>query len=151
MSDRQHHAFCDGCPMPDVKIGTDDAHLLLSPLDPMDAPPQSLTAELNLDGLTASVVVVHHYASGFRDLADFFEQQAQDWRGWDGIREWESLEGGLRIEARHEYGHVQLRVTVRRLLPNWGNHGWSATGDLTIDPGEQLTRIASDVQSLAAG
>jgi hypothetical protein len=137
--------------MPDVKIGTDDKHLMLTPLDPMDAPPQFLTAELHLDGLTASVAVVHNYASGFQDLADFFEQQAQDWRGWEGVRKWESLEGDLGIEARHEHGHVQLRVTVRKVLPNWGNNGWRATGDLTIDPGEQLTRVAADVKTLAGG
>jgi hypothetical protein len=35
-------------------------------------------ADLRLDGLAASVTVVHHYATGFRDLADFFEKQAQD-------------------------------------------------------------------------
>lgn len=137
--------------MPDVQIGTADAHLVLTPLDPTDAPPESLTAALYLDGLSASVVVVHHYATGFRDLADFFEQQAQDWRGWKGIREWESLAGDLRIEARHEYGHVQLRVTVRRMRPDWGNHGWLATGDLTIEPGEQLTRVSEDLQAFAAG
>jgi hypothetical protein len=137
--------------MPDVKIGTDDMRLVLTPLDPMDAPPQSLTAALHLEGLAASVVVVHHYASGFRDLVDFFEQQAQDWRGWEGVRQWESLEGDLKTEVRHEYGHVQLRVTVRKMLPSWGNNGWLATGDLTIDPGEQLTRVAADVKALAAG
>jgi hypothetical protein len=139
------------CPMRNVKIGTGARYLLLTPLDPMDAPPQSLAAELHLDGLTASVVVVHHYASGFRDLDDFFEQQAQDWRGWEGVREWHSLEGDLRLEARHEYGHVQLRVTMRKTLADWGNDGWVATGDLTIDPGEQLTRVAADLKALAGG
>ena len=137
--------------MPDVKIGTSDACLVLTPLDPMDAPPQTLTAELHLDGLAAKVVIVHHYASGFRDLVDFFDLQAQDWRGWEGVRQWESLEGDLKIEARHVYGHVQLRVTVRKMLTDWGNDGWFATGDLTIEPGEQLTRVAADVRALAAG
>jgi hypothetical protein len=137
--------------MPDVKIGTDDKCLLLIPRDPMDAPPQALVAELHLDGLIASAVVVHHYASGFQDLAEFFAQHAQDWRGWEGVREWNSLEGDLKIEARHEYGHVQLRVTVRKALPDWGNDGWVATGDLTIDPGEQLTHIAADMSDFAAG
>lgn len=58
---------------------------------------------------------------------------------------------GLKIEARHEYGHVQLRVTVRKMLPTSGNNGWLATGDLTIDPGEQLAGVASDLKTLAAG
>lgn len=137
--------------MPDVKIGTDDKYLLLTPLDPMDAPPQSLVAELQLDGLTASVIVVHHYASGFQDLADFFDQHAQDWRGWQGVREWSSLEGDLRVEARHEFGHVQLRITVRKALADWGSDGWVATGDLTIDTGEQLTGVAADLKAFAAG
>jgi hypothetical protein len=137
--------------MPDVKIGTDDRHLLLTRLDPRDAPLASIAAELRLEGLAASVIVVHHYASGFQDLADFFQRHAQDWRGWEGTRDWSSLEGDLRIEARHEYGHVQLRVVLRRARADRGNHGWVATGDLTIDPGEQLTRAAADVTTFVAG
>ena len=65
------------------------------------------------------------------------------------MREWESLEGELRIEARHQYGHVQLRVTVRADWPGWGNQGWTATADLRIDPGEQLAQISRDVRDLA--
>ncbi|HSV38314.1 MAG TPA: DUF6228 family protein [Nocardioidaceae bacterium] len=137
--------------MRDVRIGTDHHHLQLTPLDPVDAPPQSLIADLRLDGLVATVTVVHGYSSGFQDLADFFEQHERDWRGWEGTREWNSLEGDLRIEARHEYGHVQLRVTLRRSLADWGDDGWVAAGDLTIDPGEQLTRVAADLKSFAAG
>lgn len=57
----------------------------------------------------------------------------------------------LRIEAHHRYGHVQLRVTLRRALVDWGNDGWIATGDLTIEPGEQLTQIAEDVRCLSDG
>ena len=63
----------------------------------------------------------------------------------------DSLEGDLKIEARHEYGHVQLRVTVRKALADLGNDGWVATGDLTIDPGEELTRIAANMSDFAAG
>ena len=86
-----------------------------------------------------------------RTLADFFQKQADDWRGWAETRRWESLEGDLGVEARHLYGHVQLGVTMRRVRSDWDNHGWTATGDLTIEPGEQLTQIAKGVRSLAAG
>jgi hypothetical protein len=55
------------------------------------------------DGLSASGRVVHNYATGFEDLADFFQKQADDWRGWAGTRRWESLEGDLEVEARHLY------------------------------------------------
>ena len=46
---------------------------------------------------------------------------------------------------------MQLRVTVRKTLADWGNDGRLATGDLTIDPGEQVARVAADVKALAAG
>jgi hypothetical protein len=51
-----------------------------------------LVAELHTDGLSASRDVVPHYATGFRDLTDFFRKLASDWLGWAGIREWRSRE-----------------------------------------------------------
>lgn len=68
-----------------------------------------------------------------------------DWKGWTGIRSWRAVEGDLGIDARHEYRNVQLRVTVRKYGPGWGNEGWKVTVDLTIDPGEQLSQIAVDL------
>ncbi|WP_407921958.1 DUF6228 family protein [Acidipropionibacterium acidipropionici] len=53
---------------------------------------------------------------------------------WQGVREWESLEGDMRIEANHHGGHIQLRVTLRRDTPlrmAWGalgDHGRSGSG-----------------------
>jgi hypothetical protein len=137
--------------MPKVLVGSDPNYLLLTAEDSAGRAPQFLVAELHLDGLSASGRIVHNYATGFEDLADFFQQQADDWRGWAGTRRWQSIEGDLEIEARHQYGHVQLRITMRRFVYDWGNHGWTATGDLTIEPGEQLTQIANGVRSLAAG
>jgi hypothetical protein len=81
---------------------------------------------------------------------DFFHQLEQDWRGWGDTRSWRSLDGDLAIEARHEFGHVQLRVTLRAYGPGWGNDGWTATANLTIDPGEQLSQIAADLSRLAS-
>jgi len=82
----------------------------------------------------------------WRELADFFAGLAADWRGWSGVREWTSLESDLKIEARHEFGHVQLHVT----LTDWGDGGWGAYADLTVEPGEQLRRLADDVKDLAS-
>ena len=113
--------------------------------------PDHVIAELQLEGLSASRRVAHHYSSGFADIASFFDELANGWRGWEGVREWESLEGDLKIQARHAYGHVLFRITVRHGGPGWGNDGWTATADLTIDPGEQLSNVASDIRSLAAG
>lgn len=108
-----------------------------------------LVAVLSVDGLSATKRVYLHPASGWRELEEFFAGLAADWRGWSGIREWTSLESDLSIEARHEYGHVQVRVTLCDALAGWGNHGWKATADLTLDPGEQLSQVAGDVKDLA--
>ncbi|KQZ70883.1 DUF6228 family protein [Nocardioides sp. Root151] len=136
--------------MPNVLIGTATECLTLVP-EPSVGAPDSLVATLDLEGLSASRSVVHNYASGFDDLANFFADLADAWRGWLGTRTWESLEGDLKIEARHDYGHVGLTITVRRDQAEWGNHGWRVTGDLTIEPGEQLSQIAGDLVALARG
>lgn len=78
------------------------------------------------------------YETGFRDLADFFEGLAQDFRGWEGVRSWRAVSGELYLEARHS-GHIELRVTVRE-------EAWRVTADLRLDPGEQLRGIAEDLR-----
>lgn len=134
-----------------VQLDSGNDYLRFTADESSSNPPEYLGAELHADGLSASREVTAHYATGFRDLADFFQRLATDWRGWAGVREWRSLEGELAIEARHAYGHTRLRITVRRDGPGWGNEGWSATVDLTIDPGEQMRQIADGLASLALG
>lgn len=128
-----------------VKIGSASDHLRLS-AEPDDAALDYLVADLTVHGLSASKRVYAHYASGWRELADFFGGLAADWRGWPGTREWTSLESDLKIEARHEYGHVQLQVILDNALPGWGTHGWRASADLTLEPGEQLSRVAAEIE-----
>jgi hypothetical protein len=133
-----------------VQIGTEDQGLRLLPDDP-GSNPEHVVAQLRSAGLTATRRVYHGYTQGFADLANYFAELAADWRGWDGSRAWESVEGDLRIEAAHKFGHVQLRVMVRAYGSGWGNEGWSATADLTLDPGEQLSQVAADLAGLARG
>ena len=133
--------------MTSVRIGSADDYLLLTE-DESDPIVRTVIAELSSSGLRAIRTVVHSYSTGFADLAGFFAQLEQDWRGWDDVRSWRSLEGDLSIEARHQFGHVQLRVTLRAYGPGWGNDGWTASANLTIDPGEQLSQIATDLSCL---
>ena len=131
-----------------MQIGSASGHLRLSP-EPNDATLDYLVAGLADDGLSAAKRVYAHYGLGWRDLAAFFAGLAADWRGWSGTREWASLEADLRIEARHEYGKLQLRVTLSQYRADWGNHGWQATADLTLEPGEELSRVADELRDLA--
>lgn len=140
---------CTAVDMAELRIGHSNSYLLLTP-DDLDPVGPTVTAELSSNGLRAIHAVVHSFSTGFADLAEFFDQLAQDWRGWDDVRSWQALEGDLNIDARHEYGHVQLRVTLRAYVPGWGNDGWTASANLTIDPSEQLSQIAADMGRLAA-
>jgi uncharacterized protein DUF6228 len=134
-----------------VQIGDEDQGLRLVAEDARGHAPDYVLAELRSGGLSATRRVFHGYTTGFQDLASFFAALAEDWRGWDGVRTWESLEGDLRIDARHEYGHVHLGVTVRAPGPGWGDNGWSATADLRLDPGEQLLQVTANLADLARG
>jgi hypothetical protein len=96
----------------EVQLGTDDQGLRLVADDP-GRNREHIIAELRSTGLLATRRVYHGYTQGFSDLANFFAELAADWRGWEGSRSWESVEGDLRVEAQHKFGHVQLRVTVR--------------------------------------
>jgi hypothetical protein len=99
---------------------------------------------LRVDGLDAPLRVSSHYATAFDELVAFFQGLAVDWRGWPGERTYESLEHELRLTARHD-GHVRIVVELRQSsLPD----GWSASGVLVIDPGEELTRAAEDLTEL---
>jgi Family of unknown function (DUF6228) len=132
-----------------VEIRSVSGHLRLS-TEPDDPTLDHLVADLVDDGLSATQRVYAHYASGWRDLAAFFAGLATDWRGWPGTREWTSLESDLKIEARHEFGHVQLHVTLSKYRADSGNHGWRASADITLEPGEQLSRVADELKDLVA-
>jgi hypothetical protein len=133
-----------------VEIGSASERVRLS-VEPDDLALDYLVADLSVEGLSATKRVYAHYASGWRELAEFFAGLAIDWRGWSGIREWTSLESDLKIEARHEFGHVQLHVTLRQDGAGWGNHGWTGSADLTLEPGEQLSRAADELRALVSG
>lgn len=105
---------------------------------------RSVVVRLRVPGLEASLRVPAHYATGFDELARFLSGLASHWRGWQGDRTYESLERDLRLTATHD-GHVRLEVQLRQTS---APDGWSATGTVHLDPGEEMTRAAQDVAAL---
>jgi hypothetical protein len=102
-------------------------------------------ARLAVPGLTAELPrVTANYAVVFQDLIDFLSGMARDWRGWNGERVYESLEGELRLIGSYNR-HVKIVATLRQSTVE---DGWSATGTFTVDPGEQMSKVASDVSEL---
>jgi hypothetical protein len=101
----------------------------------------SFTAALAADGMEASTGV---YVMGGDGLANLFEAMASEWRGWDGVKSWESLEGDLEVAAQHDrLGQITLRIRLRHYF---APPEWEARADLTIDPGEQLNAAARDLR-----
>ena len=127
-------------------IGLEHDGLLLHDVKRADGEIWWCTARLTVPGLVAEKERVSgHYAVTFRDLIEFFQQMAADWRGWDGSRVYESLEHDLRLEATHEGSHVRLDVTLRQSSQA---DGWRVSATLRLEPGEQLSRAAVDVGAL---
>ena len=74
----------------------------------------------------------------------FFRDLAADWRGWQGKKEWSSLEGELRFSATSDStGHTNLSVWLRS-----GPYpfDWSLSGVLLLEAGN-LEQIASEMES----
>ncbi len=120
----------------DVQFGSGATRIALS-----HETTDSVLVTITDSDLTASREVHGSYSGGFDSLATFFMGLADDWRGWQGERVYESLEHDLRFIAEHD-GHVRLRVRLRQSTdPN----GWSVDTRLTLDPGEELASLVEDL------
>lgn len=102
----------------------------------------SFVVQLRASGMKAERTVFTYTWSG---LPSFFDDLAEAWRGWSGLKVWESPEHDLRIEATFaSNGHAYLRFTARNgPLPTW-----EASVEVDVEAGEEMSRIAREVASL---
>jgi Family of unknown function (DUF6228) len=95
------------------------------------------------DGCKFSASVSSHALSAVTEVYDirpdrwaaFFKDLAVHWRGWQGIKDHESLEGHLRLEAEtaDSLGHIRLRIWLRGVdIPDL----WAAEISLVIEAGQ---------------
>ncbi len=113
-----------------------------------DGVARTLTARVEGPGLSAERQVYEpEECGGYGALAAFFDEMAEAWRGWEGPREWYSLEGELTITAVHD-GHVRMAT---HLTTGFGEHEWTLKADVVIDPGEDLANAADEVRALIHG
>lgn len=107
-------------------------------------PADYLSVTVTGPDMVASRQVYAGWEGGFTTLASFFGDLADDWRGWQGVRVFESIESDLRIEANHD-GHVHLRVSLwESTVPD----GWRVRAEVRLDAGEALSRAAADLATL---
>ena len=76
------------------------------------------------------------------ELAEFFRDLADHWRGWSGDKRWGSLEDHLCFTATSDStGHTHLVVELR----SGPFYDWCLRGSLIIEAG-QLEQIAAEVE-----
>jgi hypothetical protein len=76
-------------------------------------------------------------------LAAFFNDLAENWRGWRGKREWGTLEGNMSLSATCDsLGHTYLSIYLCTDSDLFC--GWSLSTTLLIEAG-QLEHIAEEI------
>lgn len=75
----------------------------------------------------------------------YLRELAEEWKGWEGIRRWDSLEHGLSIRAAHLGNAVQLAFVLRG-----GPYAdaWKLRVPIIVEPGESLSRLAKEAAVL---
>ncbi|WP_316367281.1 DUF6228 family protein [Candidatus Thiodiazotropha sp. CDECU1] len=76
-------------------------------------------------------------------LVGLFQSLAQDWKGWEGVREWSSIEGEFGLSASSDnLGHIELSISFAEFD---APEEWSAKVCLLLDSG-QTESIAKKVR-----
>ena len=92
--------------------------------------------------LQASAGVYHYGGDG---IDKYFADLSENWQGWSGPKEWESLEGTLKLEATADgKGHITLGVQLDYGTPYY----WRIRALLILEAG-QLERISKDARKFA--
>ncbi len=87
------------------------------------------------------------HVSAFTDahgLPNFFEVIAKNWKGWQGEKEWSSIDGEFTIIAKSDkLGHISLAIEMRQ---DFGEtEPWRLKATVVVDAG-QLDDIAKDAK-----
>jgi len=112
----------------------------LEPDDPYA--PGKFNVEVEADGMRCEREVKTF--AGDR-LDKFLGDLANDWRGWKGIRRWETIEHGMGIEATHRGNRVELLFIVRR---DYRPDALELRLPILVAPGESLARLAKATAEL---
>jgi hypothetical protein len=87
--------------------------------------------------------LVYAYEPRSHHLVGFFQDMATNWRGWTGKKEWQSVEGEMRLSAVIDSaGHISLTVELRSESISFD---WRLSVVLLIESGD-LDRIAREIK-----
>lgn len=114
-----------------------------------DKPLPEVVVTLHGEGLEATKVGdLHSYFSNPGDpraLASFFRDMAKSWRGWQGVRQWSSLDHDLIFDCTHDAkGTVRVVATLIR-YPHLDE--WRVSLAFELAGGTSLELLASDLRA----
>ncbi len=70
-----------------------------------------------------------------------FDEVAQSWSGWSGVKSWAAMEGECRLSATSDStGHITFQFDISRIDQS---QSWSAQVSVVVEAG-QLERLAGD-------
>ena len=124
--------------MDTVEIGNSGARVVLSDFETVDEYRRTYRITVSDHGLRASRLVTdyadpesYEYPMNAPGFVDFAEGIASDYRGWDGVREWQPIQQDFAVTAESDRtGHATLRVLLYG-EPFLG--GWSAGVEIVLD------------------
>ena len=111
---------------------------------------QSITVELSTPTVSGAFGAVTSCGDG---IVAWLQRISDHWRGWEGSRDWRSLEGHVCALATHDgRGHISLAFTARDQsykAPPAPRSAWSMTVVVVLDVG-QLDRLIAEAKGLVA-
>jgi len=100
-------------------------------------PVEYLRVSLKDKDIAASSAKIYIYEP--HSLASFFEDLAANWKGWEGVKEWSSVEGDFSLSSTSDaLGHIVMKVTLKSGLYE---DDWCVKAVINIDAG-QLDEIS---------
>jgi len=123
-------------PIVEFRSDDDDETLLLLSYHAADPDMGALEVEVRSSGLTCTESALSLGGDG---LDVFLAGLAADWRGWEGVRRWDTLEMEIGLEATHQGHRVKLLFIVRR---DYEQDSWELRLPILVAPGESLSRLA---------
>jgi hypothetical protein len=112
---------------------------------------ESVVMSVRMQGLTAHRQIAAHYGTGHEELSSFFNDLAEHWSGWQGIKSYRSLERDLQLEATHTGSHVNLTFDLRDPKFPGTPETWRVCGQLTLKPGQELIQISEALREFMGG
>lgn len=97
---------------------------------------------------SASLSALHRvwvYTGDCERLVSLFVEMAENWRGWEGAKNWDAIEDDFSLSCiSDKLGHITLEV---ELVGRDASELWSAKFNVDVEAG-QLEKIANEIKEL---